>query len=583
MAFDAGVLRAVVREIEERAADGRIEKIYQPERDEIVLILRTAGTESRLLINAGSSCPRMNLTGIRTENPASPPMFCMMLRKHFTGGRLIRASQPGGERVARLTFECRDEMGFRTERNIIAELMGKYSNIIVTDSEDRITAVLKPIDFSASTIRQLLPGMVYTLPPPQHKIDPTTLDRRTFMAAAASADGDRAAVKFISANFAGIAAVSAREIVYRTAGDVGATLAECGERLFDELISVMREAESGGPRSSVARDASGVPIEYMYTELTQYKDNSSVTVYPSISTAIDEFYLKRAEEERLRRKASDIFRILSNAESRTERKIALQKEELERCAMGDEYRRFADLITGSIYMLRRGMENAELTDWETGENVTIPLSTRLSPAQNAQLYYKKYNKAKSARVHLTEQINIAEKDLQYLATVRDALSRASSERELSELRAELYQSGFASRMKNYTERHRHTPLIMRFRTRDGHTVLCGKNNTANDYLTTKLAKRSDWWFHVKGQPGSHVVLECAQGETDPPESAFTDAAMIAAYHSAVSEGVSVPVDYTRVREVKKPSGSKPGYVIYHTNFTAYVTPEYDAIRAMEEG
>ena len=228
------------------------------------------------------------------------------------------------------------------------------------------------------------------------------------------------------------------------------------------------------------------------------------------------------------------------------------------------------------------MEEAVLTDWETGENVTVPLSERLTPAQNAQLYYKKYNKAKSARVHLTEQIAKSEDDLRYLATVRDALNRAVGERELSEIRAELYHSGFASKMKNYTERRRPAPLVMRFRTRDGHTVLCGKNNTANDYLTTKLAHRSDWWFHVKGQPGSHVVLECAPGESDPSESAFTDAAMIAAYHSAASAGASVPVDYTRVREVKKPSGSKPGYVIYHTNFTAYVTPDAAAVRSMEE-
>lgn len=582
MAFDAGILRAVVCEIDNTVTDGRIEKIYQPERDEIILIIRNSGREHRLLINAGSSCPRMNITGIKTENPSAPPMFCMMLRKYFTGGRLIRTEQPGGERVARLTFECRDDMGFRTERHIIAELMGKYSNIIITDNSDRITGVLKPIDFSASTIRQLLPGMTYTLPPSQNKLDPNTADRREFMLAAAAADKDMPAAKFISSVYSGIAAVSAREIVFRASGSTTSTLSECTEKLYDELCSVMAAANAGGCRSSVAKSKDGMPIEYMYTELTQYENGATITVFPTVGAAIDEFYLRRAAEERLKRRAADIFRILGNAEARTEKKIVLQRDELLKCERGDEYRRAGDLITASIYKLRRGMESVTLTDWESGEDVIIPLSPRLTPAQNAQQYYKKYNKAKSAKIHLTEQLEISEHDLKYLSTVRDALNRASTEQELSEIRAELFHSGFASKMKNYTEKKRPAPLIMRFKTRDGHTVLCGKNNTANDYLTTKLAKRSDWWFHVKGQPGSHAVLECAPGESDPPESAFTDAAMIAAHYSSASGGASVPVDYTKVKEVKKPSGSKPGFVIYHTNFTAYVTPDEDAIRAMED-
>lgn len=582
MAFDAGILRAVLYEINQKAVDGRVDKIYQPERDEAVFIIRARGAEQRLLINAGSSCPRMNITGIKTENPATPPMFCMMLRKHFTGARLTAVSQPGFERVARLTFECHDDMGFKTSKHIIGEIMGKYSNIIVTDNEDKIIGILKPIDFSASTIRQLLPGMKYTLPPPQSKDDPTELTRERFNEVARVANGEASAVKFIQSSFIGIAAVVAREIAYRASGNSAATLNECADKLYSVLSEVTEAAAIGGNAPSMAKSYDGMPIEYSYIELTQYSGGADIVTYESVGALIDDYYMKRAGEERLKRRAADLFRILGNAESRITKKIALQREELDRCEEGEKFKRYGDLITASIYMMHRGMDKVTLADWYSdGEEITIPLSSRMTPAQNAQFYYKKYNKAKSARIHLKIQLEEAERELEYIATVHDALTRASSERELSELRGELYHSGYASKMKNYTEKKKQPPLILKFKTTDGHTVLCGKNNTANDYLTTKLADRSDWWFHVKGSPGSHVVLECMNGETDPSESAFTDAAMIAAFHSSASAGASVPVDYTRVREVKKPAGSKPGFVIYHTNWTAYVTPDSEKVNAMQ--
>ena len=581
MAFDAGILRAVVREIESTCMDGRIDKIYQPERDEIVFVIRAGGKERRLLINAGSSCPRMNVTTLKAENPTTPPMFCMMLRKHFAGARLTSVSQPGFERVARLTFECHDDLGFRTNKHIICEIMGKYSNIIVTDNDDKIIGILKPIDFAASSVRQLLAGMRYSLPEPQKKLEPLGLTREAFNEAARSADPTRSAVKFITTSFVGLAAVTAREIVYRAGGSIDATLEDCADTLYEKLIEVTSAADVGGVDASMAKGPDGVPVEYLYTRLTQYEDGCEVICYSSVGELIDEYYAKRASEEKLRRRAADIFRILAAAETRITKKIALQSAELEKCEMGETYKKYGDLITGSIYMMKRGMDKVVLSDWYSeGEMIEIALNERLTPAQNAQAYYKKYNKSKSARIHLTAQLESAKAELEYIGTVFDSLTRASTERELTEIRAELYHSGYASKMKNYTEKKRQAPIIMKFETSDGHTVLCGKNNTANDYLTTKLANRRDWWFHVKDQPGSHVVLECFDGEDDPSETAFTEAAMIAAYHSAAKESSGVAVDYTRVREVKKPAGSKPGYVIYHTNWTAYVTPDEAKIKAM---
>ncbi len=583
MAFDAGMLRAVLREMESELLDGRVEKIYQPEKDEVIFLLRSQGVEKRLLINAGSSCPRMNLSNIKPENPATPPMFCMMLRKRFIGAKIKSFSQPGFERVGRITFECRDDMGFKTEKHMILEIMGKYSNIIVTDSEDKIIGVLKPIDFSASAIRQLLPGMRYTLPPAQDKIEAEDATFEEFKDAFNSADKGMSAVKFISSTFRGFAAATAREIVYRVTGNVDSTLEEAGTELFDSLKSIVNSANSGGTEPSMARDETGLPIEYSYIKLTQYGENSNIETFESVSKLIDEFYLKRSGEERLRRRASDIFRILSSAETKLTKKIALQREELDKCEEGETFKRYGDLITGNIYLMKKGMRSITLSDWYSDgcEEVEIPLSSRMTPAQNAQLYYKKYTKSKSAKIHLAEQLDRAEKELEYIDTVFDSLTRAKTEKELAEIRSELYHSGYASKMKNYSEKKKQTPMIIKYKTRDGHEVLCGKNNTANDFLTLKTADRNDWWFHVKDMPGSHVILICANGEDEPSEEAFTDAAMIAAYNSKASDGASVPVDYTKVRQVKKPAGSKPGYVIYHTNFTAYVTPDEDTVRAME--
>ena len=316
-------------------------------------------------------------------------------------------------------------------------------------------------------------------------------------------------------------------------------------------------------------------------ELRQYGNAMQSVVKDSFSELIDAYFCERSRQDTLKQRASDILRLLSAAETRIQKKLAIQKQELEDCAEGETFRLWGDLITANIYRLSRGMTEANVENYyNEGEQVTIPLESNLSPSQNAQKYYKKYNKSKSARLHLTEQIEAAEAELVYIQSVFESLTRAENERELSEIRDELYHSGYASKMKNYTARTQTAPTLLRFRTDGGRLVYCGKNNTANDYLTTKLAERSDWWFHVKNQPGSHVVMQCAGPDDEPSEADFTQAAMIAAHHSKASDGVMVPVDYTLVRHVKKPSGSRPGFVIYTTNWTAYVTPEAETVERM---
>ena len=585
MAYDACMMAYVVGEINEALGGGRLDKIMQPERDEIVLSFHANGRDSRLLINVGSSTPRMNVTTFKIENPASPPMFCMQMRKHFSGAHLIGARLPSFDRIAFLEFECRDEMGFKTRKNVIVEIMGRYGNVVLTEGEDtensKIIGVLKPIDFSASMIRQLIPGLTYTLPQDQGKSDPREATRDSFNEAARAADPDSSAEKFLTRTYSGIAAVNAREIVYRAAGSVSATVAECGNPLCDEFLRFSGMLSSGEKVPSLVAGEDGLPVAYSFTELTQYSP-LEYERFDTVSELIDAFYERRANEERQRRRASDILRILGNAKARIEKKSALQREELERCEDGEKYRLWGDLITANIYALKRGMTSASLPNYyENGEPVEIPLSERLTPAQNAQFYYKKYAKSKTAKVKLAEQIKIDEDELTYVESVLDALSRAKGEAELAEIRAELHASGYASRMKNYSPKKKTAPLIIKYETADGHTVLCGKNNVANDALTFKTASKRDLWFHVKGYPGSHVILVLEDGEETPPDEAITDAALIAAHNSKLAGSAQVPVDVTRVKEIKKPSGAKPGFVIYHTNRTVFVDPDPERVEKMK--
>lgn len=582
MAFDAGMLRFVVNECAEALVGGKVDKVYQPGKEEIVLVIRCGGKDHRLLLSAGSAGPRIHLTAAKPENPATPPMFCMMLRKHFVGARLAKIEQIDFERAARFTFDTHDDLGFPTQKHIIAEIMGKFSNLIITSADDKIIGVLKSIDFTTSEKRQVLAGMIYEIPPKQDKTNPLELDEREFNRLAAACEPSRLAEKFIMANFLGLAPVVAREIAYRSCGHMGGTMEECAPLLKQSFFAVIDSIRKGTGKPVLVRDGSGKPVEYCYCDMTQYEKEFTVSSCETFGELVDAYFEERSREERLHKRAADVFKLLSNAETRITKKMALQREELAACDEGEVWKLWGDLITANIYRLKRGMDKAVLENYwsEDCETVEIPLDKRLAPSQNAQAYYKKYNKSKAAKIHLTEQLQKAEEELTYIYTVLDSLTRAETEREMMEIRDELYHSGYASKMKNYTEKKKQAPLIQRYETSEGYTVYCGRNNIANDHLTTHLADRNDWWFHVKNQPGSHVVLVCKDGEEEPTETAFTEAAMIAAYNSKASDGVMVPVDYLKVRQVKKPAGAKPGFVVYYTNWTAYVTPDAEKVKAM---
>lgn len=585
MAFDAGMLASVITEIKNEALGAKIEKIHQPEKEQLILIMRSRDGGRRLLIDAGSNNPRLGFTFTQKENPMSPPMFCMLLRKHLTGAKLVSIEQPDFDRIAIFEFETYDEMGFPCRRLLIAEIMGKYSNLVFADSEKKIISVLKPVDFSTSTLRQLLPGMMYELPPKQDKLNPLDATEEGFMSAFDIAEADKPADKFISGTFLGISAVLAREVAFRASGKTDALLRAIDRAsLWSEFSAVINAIKHGEYFPCMVSRADGYPVEYSFVELRQYGTEVNLNHFDTLGHMLDAYFEGRDHDARIKQRAADILHLLTSVEARITRKLAAQRIELGECELGEKYKKWGDLITANIYMLSRGMKNVTLTDYsdmnEDGEFGTceIELDTRLSPSANAQRMYKKYTKSRTAKIELAKQIAIGEAELEYIYTVFDSLTRAETASDLAEIRAELHTSGYASKMKGYTPHKQSAPVYAKFVTDGGFTVLCGKNNVQNEYVTHKLAEKNDYWFHAKGVPGSHVVLVC--GGNEPGDIDFTQAAEIAAFHSKAFGGHNIGVDYTLARNVKKPAGAKAGFVIYNTNWTAYVTPNGEKIKSM---
>ena len=572
MAFDACMMRAILTEYRNEFKDAKIDKVLQPQNCEIDLVLRAGKHQSRLVFNVGPNAPRLQLSDVQKENPLKAPMFCMLLRKYLTGARIISADQLGFDRIAVFTVATYDEMGYPTTRKIICEIMGKYANLIITDSEYKVLAALKIIDFAASTIRQVLPGLKYQIPECRERIIPTEVTREQLEAAIAAASSERSGEKLITSILSGVSNQVAHELVYRASGhtDIPLSAIDTG-RLISVILEWRDLLVSENYTPTMVIDREGKPIDYCYMDIGYLGDSVTKKQFATLRELFDSYFAERDRLERIRQRAHDIVTLVSNAKARTERKLAIQREALLESERGEEYKRSGDLITANLYRLERGMTSFETQDYYDDEcpTVTIQLDGRLSPSANAQRMYKLYAKAKKAKEVLTEQIAIWEAELKYLDTVEDFISRAECEDDLVEIREELYRSGYASRMKSYRPQKSIKARPLRFVTSGGYTLLVGRNNIQNDQLTFKTADKRDVWFHVKDIPGSHVIM-LTEGE-EPSAEDYTEAAAIAAHYSKAT-GDLVAVDYTEVKNVKKPQGSKPGFVIYKTNYTAYVKP-----------
>ena len=584
MAFDACMMRAVLSEFSREFPEAKIEKVLQPRNDEIDLQIHYGKSSRRLVFNVGPNAPRLQLSDKQKENPLKAPMFCMLLRKYFAGAKIVGVVQPDFDRIAEFTVSAYDEMGFKVERRIICEIMGKYANLIITDSERKILAALKVIDFAASTVRQVLPGLKYQIPQKPDKLSPLTVDKAAFLKCLAEFSPDRTGEKFITQNYSGIATQIAHEIVYRASGSVDTPVCEINPERFFSVFSEWQELlinESYLP--TIAYDSEGKPTDYSYMDITYLENAAKTKHFESFAALLDEYFEEKDRLEHIHQRAKDLTTLISTAQSRTERKLGIQRAALADSEMGEKYKKYGDLITANLYRLERGMESFTTVDYydESCPEIEIPLDTRLSPSQNAQRMYKQYTKCKTAKAVLTEQIKIWERELEYLESVRAFLSAAECEQDLIEIRDELYSAGYASRLKGYKPQKNAKLQPHKFRTSGGMTLLVGRNNLQNDKLTLKTAAKDDIWFHTKDIPGSHVIL--VTGGEEPSDLDYTEAAAVAARFSGASAGENVAVDYTRVKNIKKPSGSKPGYVTYKTNYTAYVTPMSDSgIEALKE-
>ena len=584
MPLDALCLSGVVHELQNALSGAKIDKIYQPGRDEVVLALRAPAGNVKLLLSANPSHPRAHLTQISRENPDKPPMFCMLLRKHLSGARLLELVQPPMERVVDLRLEALDELGDRVERRLVLEAMGRHSNLILLDGEGRIMDCLRRVDSDMSARRQVLPGLFYRLPPAQEKLDPSSLDRAALESALAAAPEESQADKWLLDTFGGLSPLICRELAFRAGGATDARLHQMGEggrsRLLDELEGLLRSVQENS-FTPVMLEKEGHPSDFTFQPISQYGPAVSCVPFPSFSALLDRFYEQRENQERVRQRGQDLIRSVTNARDRAARKIGLQEQELAATRDRERLRQFGDIITSNLHAMEKGMSRLTAADFYDPEcpQIHIPLDPLLTPQQNAAKYYKEYNKAKTAESILTLQLEKGRRDLDYLNSVLEAIALAEGERDLQEIRQELTDTGYLRRPSKARDRgKRVASKPMEFRSSSGLRISVGKNNTQNDLLTTKQAFKSDLWFHTQKIHGSHVILWTEGGQ--PDLTSIQEAAQLAAWFSQGRESGKVAVDYTPVKYVKKPGGARPGMVVYTTSETAYVAPDGELARRL---
>ena len=571
MPLDGALLYKLKKEIN-CSIGAHLDKIYQPSRDELVFLLRSKEGARRLLISAKTGSARVHFTEVKPENPPSPPMFCMLLRKYLGSARLERAEQTGLERVLTLVFSSTNEMGDVIYPKLICELIGSQPNIIFTDGNGVILDAVRRSDLEANT-RIIQPGAYYVPPSPTEKADILT-EKTDIIASLILQKSELPLWKAVLDTVGGISPLIARETAISVAGDFEKPVNSLskGEKMniTGALNSLLKNiTENCCP--VVLTDSKGVPKDFSFIPIKQYRPKYTEKRYSSFGEALDAFYRERENAERLHRAAQDVFKLLSVLITRTERKIALRKKDLISCADREKYRIYGELIKANLYAVPSGSSYAMLQNYydENSAEIKIPLNPAISPAANADRYFKEYKKSYTAEKMLTRLIEEDEKDLKYFDSVLDALSRAESMSDLNEIREELVLCGII-RADKRAKQKKENKNFREYTSPEGNKILVGKNNRQNDLLTLSVASKGDLWFHTKNIPGSHTVLLCNGKDVSDEELIFT--AKIAAYHSKAQNSSGVPVDYTRIKYVKKPSGAKPGMVIYSGEKTLFVTP-----------
>ena len=551
MPLDAVIVTALRRELDDTLTGARVDRISMPERDQLILSLRSRENgNTRLLISLRPGSARVHLTRHSFENPAQPPMFCMLLRKHLLGAHVTAVEQPPNERLLLLRFDTVDELNYHKPKTLAAELMGKGVNLILVGEDGRIIDCLRRVDYETNARRAVLPGLFYETPPAQDKPPFFALSEEELNEYFASADRGQESDRWLLETFGGLSPLLCRELALNG-----------WDGVRDAALSLRRRVETGD-LLPVMLTENGRPRDFCFMPVKQYGQAAEQETYPDFCTLLDEFYTRRDQQENLRRHASDLTKLVKTSLSRLRRKTAAREQELLDTEKREEYRRRGDLITANIYRLKRGMESFEATDYfeESCPTVVVPLDSRKTPQQNAAASYKLYNKAKTANRILTELISASREEEAYLESVLHELQSAESETDVREIRSELVQTGYIRNRQQTKGKKTAARGPMRFRSPSGTEILVGRGNIQNDELTFRTAYRGDLWLHVQKLPGSHVIVSQRHGEAD--EETIRMAADLAVTFSGAADGERAAVDCTLVRNVKKTAGAKPGRVIY---------------------
>lgn len=585
MAFDGITVSAIKAEIEDKILGGRIDKVYQPEKDEIILGIRSMGQAYKLLLTSNASNPKFHFTQTNPSNPMTPPLFCMVMRKHLQSGKIIKIEQPDFDRILNIYVESLNELGDYSVKKLVLEIMGRHSNIILTDENNTILDCIKHIGHDTSSVREVLPGREYTLPPSQGKINTLELDDNNFKEVLGN-NPSFEIQSVIYKNYTGISPIAASEICYR-ANVNGSTPVEAltdiqKEVIFNEFAKLVEDIKANRFYPESITNEKGKTIDFSPIEMTQF-NGLEIKKYISISELIESFYANRDFAYRIGQKTQDLRKLITQNIERCIRKKDIQMQTLRSIKNRDELRLKGELLTANIYSIKKGMTTVELPNYysENQELVAIELDSNKSPSENAQKYYKAYNKAKRTFEALKDQIKANDEELAYLESVLTSVNNCTDEQDVKEIRRELREEGYVKKVKNQKDKSKKHSVPLHFISQDGFDIYVGKNNIQNDELTLKFARPRDIWMHTKNIPGSHVII-VANGHTIP-DTTLNEGAMLSAFYSKAKNSSKVPVDYTEKKNVKKPNGSKPGFVIYETNKTAYITTSEEEIKKIRRG
>ena len=575
MSYDGFVTHAVMCELNEKLSGGRIDKIHQPERDEITISVRTQEGVYKLLLCASASNPRVHLTSASRENPKVPPMLCMLMRKHIQGGKIIKITQQGFDRILRIDVEGYNELADVCVRSIIVEIMGRHSNIILVDENGKIMDSAKHIDFTVSAVRQVLPGLIYELPPSQDKAEPKDFNSLEFMKLMEQGGEEVLLDKLLLSYVSGLSPLIAREMVYRCFKTTKIAASNADSAAFVTVVSdfLSKSLNNEFEPCIVIDKKSRNPIAFSCIALTQYENGADIAQKESISEVVDEFYLTRAVRERMSQRNGALVKLISNNIDRCEKKIIMHRENIEKSKNREIYKIRGDLLTANMHAVQPGLKSVKVINYYSADmsEVEIPLKEDLSPSANAQRYYKLYNKAKGTEKYAAKQIKTAEEELVYLESVLESLNKAETPSELAEIRDEIAEQGYIPKSGRGGKKRTIRSAPLKYISSDGYEILVGRNNKQNDELTLRTAFSTDIWLHTKNIPGSHTIIRTG-GIASVPESTLVEAARLAALHSKACDSSKVSVDYTNVKNVKKPSGAKPGMVIYVNQKTLMVDP-----------